>query len=226
MGMAEIGDQLVDRHITGVDGCGLVLSGEESVGPKLGADDRTSGGKGNVAGEVAVFRTEPIGYPASHGRADRLGVPRLHDKEAGFVVGLIRVHGADDAEVVRMSGKVGEEFAHDQPALPVLGERKRAGHIAGALGLASGIRRGFSFMLGQGGLGVEGIYMGWAAVHEQEDDALGFRGMVGRRGSMKAFLSQCTCEANRAEACAETGQCLAAGKKWEWCLVHGGSIGH
>lgn len=93
------------------------------------------------------------------------------------MVGDVGVHRANHAQVVGVLGDARKQLADLDAALAVLLERKR--RAKGRAGLALGRevqRNGFPVELSELGLRVERIDLRRAAVHEQEDHALGLRG--------------------------------------------------
>ena len=100
------------------------------------------------------------------------------------------VHGFDKTEVVRVLAQVWPKVADPLSALPVLLEfpnRVEDAAIAGLV-LEGDIQvvetlegKFFAVVFLEFGFGIKGIDLGNTAVHEEEDDPLGLRGMVGAR---------------------------------------------
>src|SRR5687767_12104964 len=91
------------------------------------------GAKGDEAGQVLVFGAQAVHDPRSEAGADegvRAGV-QLQQRSA--MGGVVRVNGADDAEVIRAGADFREEVAHLNAALAVLLELpRRAEQVPGA----------------------------------------------------------------------------------------------
>ena len=90
----------------------------------------------------------------------------------------LRVHRAHHGDAVRVRRGFGEQLADFQSTLAVPGEfewrwKGRAGF---AFGFVVGNRQGFVGVGLEGGFGVEGIDVGWAAVEEEVDDPFGSGG--------------------------------------------------
>ena len=98
--VAQICDELINLEVVGIDRGGLVLAGEEGIRPELWADHRATGGNGDIGREILVFGPQSVGNPRADRRSHRLGISRLHDEQGRFVVGLIGVHRAHQAQVV------------------------------------------------------------------------------------------------------------------------------
>ena len=95
------------------------------------------------------------------------------------------VQRVNEAHVVHALGDVGKEFAHGDTGLPVFRELPRRFEQRARLGelhprLRTRVR--FAVIAVQQRLGVEGIDLARAALHEQEDDPLGLRRVVHSRG--------------------------------------------
>jgi hypothetical protein len=131
-------------------------------GVAVGAEDHKSG-------EVVVFRSQTISDPGAHTRPNQLIFPAIHEHQRRFVVGYVRLHGPNDAQVIGMLGHMGEEFADRQSRLAMALEGQ--GGAKGGAGLAFGfeailLRQKISMPLIEFGLRVEGIHVGGTAVHE------------------------------------------------------------
>ena len=92
--------------------------------------------------------------------------------------GDVGPHGADDAHVVDAVAEVGEDFTHFDAGLTHLFELERRG-----VGEAIEAWEGLVGVLGEGGLGVPGVYVGGATTGEDVDDVLGFDFELGLLGS-------------------------------------------
>ena len=99
------------------------------------------------------------------------------------MIGNIGMHRADDAKFVGRLGNIWEEFGNFQPAFAVFLELERGSEsdAGGAFcfkfegDLLSGVLREF-------GLGVEGVDLGRAAIHEEVDDGFGLAAGLRRAG--------------------------------------------
>ena len=90
------------------------------------------------------------------------------------MVGQVRLHGSDHAQVVGRLGCERKELAHVQPACAVFLERER--RWKGRPGLALGAeadRNRFARPFFQQGFGIEAIELGGTAVHEEVDHPFG-----------------------------------------------------
>ena len=97
------------------------------------------------------------------------------------MIGHLRVHGADDGDVVGMGGGAGEEFANLQAALTVA--RELEGRGQGCAGFAFGAEvlagQGLASVFRQGRLGVESVHLRRSAIEKEMHDAAGPRCEVG-----------------------------------------------
>jgi hypothetical protein len=87
------------------------------------------------------------------------------------------MHAVDEAQVIGMFGQVWEQVRNPQAALPVLAEspggRQQRHHLAGLMAVRLA---GIGVQLR---LVIEGVNVGWPAVHEQENHPFGSWGEVG-----------------------------------------------
>ena len=97
------------------------------------------------------------------------------------MIGHLRVHGADDGDVVGMRGGAREDLADLESALTVA--RKLEGRGQGCAGLALGAevlaRQGLAGVFREGRLGVEGVHLRRPAIEKEMHDAAGPRCEVG-----------------------------------------------
>jgi hypothetical protein len=103
-------------------------------------------------------------------------------KQSTAVAGVGTMHGFDEANVIHALSEFGEEVADPGTGLAVLLEGPRGlEEIKGFPGddLGAGEGQGLAVVALEQGLIVEGVDLGRAAVHEQEDDTLGTGGEVG-----------------------------------------------
>ena len=132
------------------------------------------------------------------------------------------MHRANDRDVVDRPGDVAKEVADFDAALAVLAEFEGRGQggAGRALGGQHAAGEQLAGVLFEGGLGVEGIHMRRAAVHEDVDDVLGLcremrharrEGVGARSGSLGSATDEVS-EGERAEAHAAAMEQLAAGE--------------
>src|SRR5687768_6456084 len=102
--------------------------------------------------------------------------------------GLV-LHGADETEVVSALADVGEEFGDGEAGLAVVFEFPGGGEegfeldaMGGGDVFGDGVGAGFAVEILEGGFGVEGVDLGDAAAHEEDDDGFG-GGVEMRAGS-------------------------------------------
>ena len=101
------------------------------------------------------------------------------------MVGYIRLHGSNDAQVIGVFRHMREKFADRQTRLAIALEGK--GGTKGGTGLPFSFettlfRQKLSMPLIEFGLGIEGVHVGGSAIHEQVDDSFGFWCEVGAFG--------------------------------------------
>ena len=172
------------------------------------------------AGQVSVFAAQAIVTPM-HPMLGRpaLLTPVCRNKTPVEWMRQVGFHGTDDGQLVGAGGDVREQLAD--------------GHAGFAMGLelpgafqplAIAARRGvlgvgerLAVKVRQLGLGVEGIDMRDAAVHETEDDVLGPRPEVGsrRRGRSGGMVRQQPGQSDQAEAIRRAAEQFAAGAREE-----------
>lgn len=105
----------------------------------------------------------------------------------GVVIDRVRVHAADEGDVVGDRAEVGEELADFGTGFtefleaPLRAEAFEllALELGELLALGEGVRHVLAVELGQLGFVVEGFEVGWAAGHGEPDDAFGFGREVG-----------------------------------------------
>ncbi len=180
--IADIGEEPVDFHVRSEDAGRLVLGGEEAVAPERRADDDlVARPQHDVTGEVLVLGAEPVEEPRTEGRTDRLEIAGVHGQKRGLMVRHVGVHRADDAAIVDDLGEIRESFVDFDTALAAFAEGERRGHEAGAFGLFVEFAVGLlALVLGERGLGIEGVDMRRAAVEEEKDEAFGAWGKMGQ----------------------------------------------
>ncbi len=160
----------------GTDARALIDGGQEGAAEVLGSElERRR--QGDEAGKVLVFGTEAVEDPGAHGRADELGRAGVKLDEGLGMIRDVGVHRTDEAQVVGVAGDVGEEFRDPEPGLAVLTELEGG---ADELGTATAGLTGLAGIALEQGFVVEGVEVGRAALHAQEDHALGAGSEVGR----------------------------------------------
>ena len=123
---ADVFDHSRDRRVFRRDARAAAPRGEEGVAPLLVAARRGAiGRKRDEAGEILIFRAEPIHRPRADARPHTGELTRVHDELRRLMHAGFRVHGADHAEFVRMLRELWKQFADLHPALPVLFEFER-----------------------------------------------------------------------------------------------------
>ena len=171
---------------------------QERAVPQRRPDRRRHvGAEHDVAGQVLVLGAEAVGEPRAERRTADLDVAGVHHQHRRLVVRDVGVHRADHADVVGARADVREELADLEAALAVALERERRLHQrAGlALGRDGAARQRLAVVLVEHRLRIEAVDLRQPAVHEQEDDVLGARGMVqarrrrGRRPSARCASS-------------------------------------
>lgn len=153
----------------------LVNARQEAIAPELGSHNGFAGTENHEAREVLVDRPEAVAKPGTHAGTNRLAVATGHHEQRWFMVGDIGVHGADDADVIDAPGDIGIEFADFDAALAVfLKLERRLVEAAGApFGAEVRLRWFLAVVLLKRRLGIKGIDLRRAAIHEEMDDSLG-----------------------------------------------------
>ena len=109
---ADILDEPLHVAVLRIDERSLEHAGQEGRLPVLGVlDGQAAGAQRDEARQVLVLGTEPIQRPGSEAGPWLHAVAAIHEHERRLVIGHLRVHGADDGDVVGMGGGAGEEFA-------------------------------------------------------------------------------------------------------------------
>src|SRR5262245_4712872 len=100
------------------------------------------------------------------------------------MIGKVRLHRADDTEVITHLCGVRKELADLQSALTIFLEGEWRGKGGSGLAFrAEADRDGFSRPFFQRGLGIEAIELRGTAIHEKVDHSFGFWRKVGRAKS-------------------------------------------
>lgn len=191
----------------------LVGGGHVAAAPVRRAADGAAAriGHHDEAGEVVVLRAEAVVQPRAEAGFANENAAGVHLQTAGRVRRSVAEHRADHTDVVGEFRGAREEAADLESALAVFLERKRRLHevadgpaIRADLGFAA---IGLAVEFRQRGLGVKGVHLAGAAVHEEEDAVLGlggevrlFRGERTQRGSRRGGVRRLLEEAVRGEA--------------------------
>ena len=187
----DVGDELVNLHVSGDNAGRLKFGGEEAVAPESGTDDDLwTGPQDNVAGQVVVFTAQTIKQPGAHRRTNGLDVARVHLQQRRLVVRHVGLHRANDAAIVNYPPEVRQRLAHFNAAPAAGMEFVRRRHKARAFALLVEFAGGLlAFVFVQRGLGIERVNLRRSAVQKEENDPFGARremrrprGGVGEQG--------------------------------------------
>ena len=216
--------QIQDRTGTRAEDRPLIDGGQEPRAPAgCAAFGRTFWLRHhNVGGEVVALAAEPVGDPRPHRRVAHQNMPGIDVVHGRGVDGAVGIEGPDEAEVIHMLRRVGEEGGDIHAALAVFGKLPGAGEqrsvafgeLADDGAVAGGQR--LAVVFGEGRFRVESVDMAGATDHEKEDDGFGFGRKVGGFGGegvgTGSGLSrrQQGCQGNRPEAVSGAGQHVAA----------------
>ena len=158
----------------------MVVGGHEAGGPIFRAGNGAAGfvEHNDVAGEVLVDIAEAVVDPASEGGLAADEGTGVHHEHGGAVDGGLGLEGVDKGDVIDALRKVWEEGGDLLAALTVLVEVP-LGFDDAAFVLFSSTSEGFDgdgFAIEAFHLGfvIEGVDVGRAAIHEEENDALCF----------------------------------------------------
>ena len=175
--VVDVLDEPLDARLGGVEVGALEDAGEKGALPVLRLLNRVAArAHRDEAGEILVLRAEAVSDPRAHARARQARVAAVEQHERRLVVGHVRVHRADDADVVNALRRLRENLT-DLDAAPAV-FLELVGRAEGRAGAALGaefVGQRFAVMLIERGLGVERVHVGRAAVEEDVDDALGLR---------------------------------------------------
>ena len=177
-----LGHHVVNVHRGGANGRALVGAGQEARAEELVAALPLGGLDGDEAWKVLVFGAEAVEQPGADAGAREGERPGEELQHGGAVVDAFADHRAHDAEIVDAASDFGEELANGRAALAAAGELPGRLHQGASAFLVEGELaldgHGLAVVAREARLGVESVDVGDAAVHEQEDDALGARGEV------------------------------------------------
>ena len=211
MRIAQMADELFRLDGFVVNMHALEAGGHVAGAPERRTENGETGAEDDEAGEVSVVRAEAIREPGSHGWAARKLVAAVHQLQRRAVVAVIRMHGADEAEVVDSLSDLRENLADLEARLAVALELPRTAHkgAAGAVRPDFGAGHGLAIVLGEGGLVVESVDLRHATVQKKKDDVFG----LGREVRLAVWLRlQHALEGAEAEAAAECFEKFASWK--------------
>jgi hypothetical protein len=102
-------------------------------------------------------------------------VSTTHEEEGGLVIPDVRMHGADDAEIVDGIAHSREDLRDRDSALAAAAKSKGRSHqgARGPVGPDLGAGERFAVVASQRRFGVEGVDLGKTAIEEEKDDVLG-----------------------------------------------------
>ena len=224
------------RHLDRVvaDGSPLIGARQKAGMPVPGPAVVVGGLDFNVTGQVLVLGSQAVKDPGTHagqGEVERSGVELEQGRP---MVHALAHHGANHAELVGVGSHLSKEIADRNAALTVAAEGEGRLHESAQI-LGSELERqlegdGFAVVLLQPGLGVEGVDLGRAAVHEHEDDPLGPGAEVGKLGSERvvrrgagqqaAVLRQQSLQSQGSESAGRSAQHRPPGNGSGW-EIHG-----
>ena len=173
--IADVGNQLVDLRMLRVDIRPLKHPGQKRRLPILGVLDRVAPGTHrHEARKILILGPQPIGDPRPHAGPDLRLVAAVHQHQRRFMVGHIRVHRADHAQLIRRFRHVRKQLADLDPRLPMLLKAKRRGKRRTGLPLGPQVfrREVLPGVLLERGLGVERIHVRRPAVEKDVNHML------------------------------------------------------
>ena len=134
-----------------------------------------------------VGRAEAVIDPGAHARPADLAKAGVQKIIRVGMLGKGGGHRADHAQFIGVPGHVREEIADRNTRLTVMLKLPRTGERFAAAVKLRGLHlqpERLTVLLREPGFGIEGIHRGWAAIHVQENDALGLgreMGLLGRK---------------------------------------------
>ena len=186
--LEEVDGGLGGVHPRVADGGAVVGGGKERGRVVLHAAVLVGRADGDERGQVLVLGPQPVGDPRAHRGPHEAVAARVHGENGPAVGGVGAVHRAHEAELVGDAGQVGQQLAHPVPRLPVPPELPGAlEEVAGLVELHVGLgeRQRLVVVADEQRLVLEQIVLRRAAVHVQEDDALGAGREVRRPGGQR-----------------------------------------
>src|SRR5205814_7913308 len=110
------------RPVVRPDALGLIDRGQKRAAVVLRAAKRAWWGEGNEAGQILVFRAEPVNGPRSKGWPDKLETAGVHLQEGLRMARQVGLHAAHEAHLVGMFRDIRKEFRNPQAAVAALRE--------------------------------------------------------------------------------------------------------
>jgi hypothetical protein len=219
--VADVGDRLLQV----IDEGPLIRGRQEAAAPERSALRGLRWAEHDEAGQVLVLAAQAVEEPGTEARPGEGLLARVHLQAGAVVIDVVGDHRADEAKIVHASGDVREQFADGRAALAVAGEAPWGSEQIPrlrSLQLWLGERERLALHLGELRLRIEQVHVRWAAGHEEEDDALRFRGKLRRLhrervgggrirrecAAERAFVEQAR-EAEHAEAVRKLAEHLA-----------------
>ena len=174
--------QIEDRRAIGSENSPLISGRHETGGPVLGTGDGAAGfiEHHDVAWEIAIRGAKAVIDPRTQGRLsaqDRASVHLQHRRPVNRRIGN---HAVNESDVIHALGQIRKEVGDPLAALPVLfefplGLDDTALILGPAAPLSLDLNR-LSIHAEHCGFVIESVDVAGAAVHEKEDDTLGFTG--------------------------------------------------
>ena len=182
--------QIPDRLLVREDRRALIGRGHESRSPIARSVDDFARivFQHHERGQVLVLGAQSVGDPRPQRRTAAQDGPGIHLADAVGVIQAVGPAGTNHGDVVDALGRVRQPVADPGAGLTVLFPSAFAGHQRRAVlahrrnDRAKTFRQRLTRQLVQQRLGIEQIDVAGTAFHEQENDALGSRRMMGRRG--------------------------------------------
>ena len=168
---------------------GALINGRQiSVGPVLGAVDKTVIGQDHEGRQILVLGAQAIDHPGTQGGAARHGAAQVHEQAAGGVVVAVGVERPNHRHFVDPLAQVREKLGDLDAALSPFAEPEGTADIEefGAFGLVRSAAGNRSVVPGEIRFGVEGVHVAGTPAHEQEDAGLGLGRQVGGLGGQRA----------------------------------------
>ena len=180
--------EVQDRRALRAERRALKVCRQVGVGPVGGPALRERRfGQHDEGREVLVLAAEPVGDPRAHGRLPAEAAAGVDVVAGGGVVDGLRLQAVVDAELVRHLRQVDPLVGHGDAGLAVPLEAVRRLHEVAFSGRHGGGElvlplEDLHVPVREGRLGVERVDVAGAALHEQLNDGLGLRGVVGVLG--------------------------------------------
>src|SRR5262245_26377277 len=177
------------------DGRALVDAGQEGRRPVLRAAMRKRRLDSDEAWQVPILGPQPVNHPRSHARSNKSRSASECLQQRRAMIHAFAYHRTDDAQVVDAFAHVREEVADRDAALAAWLElpqrlHQRADRAVGERERAFDGQR-LAVIAREALFRIEGVNRRRAAVHEQEDHALGFRFEMRRARRKWVILRRC-----------------------------------